>query len=47
MKKRSSKNARFSVRAELENPVLGIRPVLDADLTRDHLENGASDLRDL
>ena len=32
---------------ELENPILGIRPVLDADLSKDSPENGSSDFRDL
>ncbi len=48
MKKRSSKGTRF-FEAELENPILGIRPVLDTDLTRDNFENdpGDSDFQDL
>ncbi len=48
MNKRSNKTTRF-FETELENPLLGIYPVLDADLTRDNLENdlGASDFRDL
>lgn len=49
MGKRSSKSQRFFMECELENPLLGIRPVLDTDLLRDGLENdpGASDFQDL
>ncbi len=48
MMKRSSKGTRY-FEAELENPILGIRPVLDTDLTRDNFENdpGDSDFQDL
>ena len=49
MDKRSNKTTRFFFESELENPLLGIYPVLDADLARDNLENdlGTSDFRDL
>lgn len=42
------KSTRF-LEAELENPVLGIRPVLEADFSRDNFENehGASDYQNL
>lgn len=47
MDKKSTKGTRFFIESELENPLLGIYPVLDTDLARDNLENGASDFRDL
>lgn len=48
MDKRNTKGTSSFLESELENPLLGMYPVLDPDLSKDSLENdiGVSDFRD-